>query len=161
MPLVKAKHKVRSINNISEVIYASCCFSCCCKIVLKCNQPFLLFKGLWGMKTPGQSHEQRDETIQANKRRVTKMLFIVVLMFGICWLPFQTFNLLSSLNFPLKSVATRKRGVAKCPKICFLIFSFRGINYIWMASHILAMSNSSCNPLIYGIYNVSMDVASA
>ncbi len=34
-------------------------------------------------------------------------------------------------------------------------FSFRGINYIWMASHILAMSNSSCNPIIYGIYNVS------
>ncbi len=30
------------------------------------------------------------------------MLLIVVLMFGICWLPFQLFNLLTALQFSLK-----------------------------------------------------------
>jgi len=87
---------------------------------------------LWGTKTPGQAYDQRDEVILANKRKVTKMLSIVVVLFGICWLPFQTFNFLSAVQVPL---------------------SFSGVNYVWMACHILAMSNSCCNPLIYGIYN--------
>ena len=83
------------------------------------------------MQTPGQAQCQRDAAILANKKKVTKMLFVVVLMFGICWFPFQMFNFLTQI----------------------VDLSFYGVNYIWMASHILAMSNSSCNPFIYGIYN--------
>ena len=90
-------------------------------------------KTLWGMETPEQADNQRDLAIQANKKKVTKMLFMVVILFGICWFPLQVFNFLSSLEFPL---------------------SFTGINYVWMASHVLAMSNSCVNPFIYGIYNV-------
>ena len=37
----------------------------------------------------------------------------------------------------------------------FIFFSFMGVNYVWMVCHLLAMSNSCCNPFIYGIYNVS------
>ena len=33
--------------------------------------------------------------------QVTKMLSIVVVLFGICWLPFQTFNFLSAVQVPL------------------------------------------------------------
>ena len=36
--------------------------------------------------------------------QVTKMLFMVVILFGICWFPFQVFNFLSSLQFPLRYV---------------------------------------------------------
>ena len=36
------------------------------------------------------------------------------------------------------------------------VFSFVGVNYFFMASHVLAMSNSCVNPFIYGIYNVSI-----
>ncbi len=60
------------------------------------------FQALWGMQTPGQAQDQRDAAILANKKKVTKMLFFVVLMFGICWFPFQMFNLLTSLNFELE-----------------------------------------------------------
>lgn len=89
-------------------------------------------KVLWGTKTPGQANDQRDEVILANKRKVTKMLSIVVILFGICWLPYQTFNFLYGIDVAL---------------------GFYGVNYIWMFGHILAMSNSCCNPFIYGIYN--------
>ena len=40
----------------------------------------------------------------------------------------------------------------------YRIFRFYGVNYIWMFGHILAMSNSCCNPFIYGIYNVSLSI---
>ncbi|XP_059096969.1 RYamide receptor-like isoform X2 [Tigriopus californicus] len=87
---------------------------------------------LWGIQTPGEAHDQRDLAILANKKKVTKMLLIVVITFAICWFPFQLFNFLYAVRFPT---------------------DFPGVNYFWMASHILAMSNSSCNPFIYGIHN--------
>ena len=37
-----------------------------------------------------------------NDTQVTKMLFLVVILFGICWFPFQVFNFLSSLEQPLR-----------------------------------------------------------
>eukprot|EP00095_Tigriopus_kingsejongensis_P009677 maker-scaffold84_size396325-snap-gene-0.19 protein:Tk09677 transcript:maker-scaffold84_size396325-snap-gene-0.19-mRNA-1 annotation:"tachykinin-like peptides receptor 99d-like" len=109
-------------------------------VMLQYLLPFLIISityghmavALWGIQTPGEAHDQRDLAILANKKKVTKMLLIVVIMFGICWFPFQMFNMMFSLNFPL---------------------DFHGVNYFWMASHILAMSNSSCNPFIYGIHN--------
>ena len=36
--------------------------------------------------------------------QVTKMLFMVVILFGICWFPFQVFNILSTLQFSLRWV---------------------------------------------------------
>ena len=44
--------------------------------------------------------------------------------------------------------------ISKTTEIGIKCFSFRGINYVWMGSHVLAMSNSCVNPFIYGIYNV-------
>ncbi|XP_037084533.1 neuromedin-K receptor-like [Pollicipes pollicipes] len=61
------------------------------------------------------------------------MLVIVVVMFIICWLPFQLYYVLQSI-FPV-------------------ISQFRYINVIFFCSHWLAMANSCCNPFIYGIYN--------
>ncbi|XP_013781729.2 RYamide receptor-like [Limulus polyphemus] len=84
-------------------------------------------------QAPGNAEGTRDAGILRNKRKVIKMLFIVVALFVICWLPFQTYNLLQEI-FPQ-------------------INSYKYINVIWFCSHWLAMSNSCYNPFIYAIYN--------
>ncbi|KAG8183776.1 hypothetical protein JTE90_001672 [Oedothorax gibbosus] len=61
------------------------------------------------------------------------MLSIVVALFAVCWLPFQTYNVLQQL----------------VPKIN----EYKYINVIWFCAHWLAMSNSCYNPFIYAIYN--------
>ncbi|XP_037087899.1 probable G-protein coupled receptor 83 [Pollicipes pollicipes] len=61
------------------------------------------------------------------------MLVIVVVLFIICWLPYQLYYVLQSI-FPV-------------------ISQFRYINVIFFCFHWLAMANSCCNPFIYGIYN--------
>lgn len=37
----------------------------------------------------------------------------------------------------------------------FCLHRYRYINIIWFCCDWLAMSNSVCNPFVYGIYNVS------
>ena len=65
-----------------------------------------------------------------------KMLFVVVMLFGLCWLPWHAFHTLV-LVFPSLN-------------------SFRYINIVFFAIHWLAMSNSCINPFIYAIYSVSL-----
>ncbi|XP_076373179.1 tachykinin-like peptides receptor 99D [Tachypleus tridentatus] len=84
-------------------------------------------------QTPGNAEGTRDAGILRNKRKVIKMLFIVVTLFALCWLPFQTYNLLQDI-FPQ-------------------INNYKYINVIWFCCHWLAMSNSCYNPFIYAIYN--------
>ncbi|XP_054706482.1 tachykinin-like peptides receptor 99D [Uloborus diversus] len=76
----------------------------------------------------------RDDTVLKNKKKVIKMLSIVVALFGICWLPFQTYNVLQEMM----------------PQIN----EYKYINVIWFFAHWLAMSNSCYNPFIYAIYNI-------
>lgn len=49
---------------------------------------------LWGSKTPGNAQDVRDITLLKNKKKVIKMLLVVVTLFGLCWLPLQTYNVL-------------------------------------------------------------------
>ena len=63
------------------------------------------------------------------------MLVIVVVLFALCWLPLQAYNVLQDV-FPE-------------------INKYRYINIVWFCFDWLAMSNSCYNPFIYGIYNVS------
>lgn len=90
---------------------------------------------LWGSKTPGNAQNQRDQALLRNKKKVVKMLVIVVVLFAVCWLPLQTYNILD-VSWPS-------------------INNYRYINIIWFFCDWLAMSNSCYNPFIYGIYNVS------
>lgn len=88
---------------------------------------------LWGGKPPGEAQEDRDHNILANKKKVIKMLFIVVCIFCLCWLPFQVYLTMSQL----------------LPQIN----NYRYINVIFFCCHWLAMSNSCYNPFIYGIFS--------
>lgn len=64
------------------------------------------------------------------------MLIIVVVIFGLCWLPLQLYNIL----------------YVTIPEIN----DYHFISIVWFCCDWLAMSNSCYNPFIYGIYNVSM-----
>lgn len=67
--------------------------------------------------------------------QVIKMLIIVVIVFGLCWLPLQLYNILY-VTFPE-------------------VNEYQFIGIVWFSCDWLAMSNSCYNPFIYGIYNVS------
>lgn len=68
--------------------------------------------------------------------QVIKMLIIVVVIFGLCWLPLQLYNIL----------------YVTIPEIN----DYHFISIVWFCCDWLAMSNSCYNPFIYGIYNVSI-----
>ncbi|XP_035205702.1 neuropeptide receptor 22-like [Stegodyphus dumicola] len=84
-------------------------------------------------KIPGNKEDIRDNAILKNRKKVIHMLFLVVMLFAICWLPLQLYNVLQEV----------------IPQIN----NYKYINIIWFCCHWLAMSNSCCNPFIYAIYN--------
>ncbi|KAH8407836.1 hypothetical protein KR215_005789 [Drosophila sulfurigaster] len=88
---------------------------------------------LWGTRAPGNAQDSRDITLLKNKKKVIKMLIIVVVIFGLCWLPLQLYNILH----------------VTIPEIN----DYHFISIVWFCSDWLAMSNSCYNPFIYGIYN--------
>nr|QVK45771.1 G protein-coupled receptor [Proales similis] len=68
-----------------------------------------------------------------NKRKVIKMIFIVVILFMICWFPIHLFEFVSVAYSELE------------------FFQFKHIRLVWVSTHILAMSNSCHNVFIYGL----------
>ncbi|GLV37928.1 Leucokinin receptor [Carabus blaptoides fortunei] len=88
---------------------------------------------LWGTKAPGNAENTRDAALMKNKKKVIKMLVIVVILFDICWLPWQIYNF--------------------SQEVFSEINEYRYINIIYFVCDWLAMSNSCYNPFIYGIYN--------
>ncbi|XP_043067757.1 RYamide receptor [Drosophila bipectinata] len=88
---------------------------------------------LWGTRAPGNAQDSRDITLLKNKKKVIKMLIIVVVIFGLCWLPLQLYNIL----------------YVTIPEIN----DYHFISIVWFCCDWLAMSNSCYNPFIYGIYN--------
>ncbi|XP_035919321.1 RYamide receptor isoform X2 [Anopheles stephensi] len=84
---------------------------------------------VWGKRPPGEAENSRDQRMAKSKRKMIKMMVTVVIVFTICWLPF---------NFLM---------VMKLPS------SWDLLPYFWFAFHWLAMSHSCYNPIIYCYMN--------
>ncbi|TRY91163.1 hypothetical protein DNTS_006094 [Danionella cerebrum] len=66
------------------------------------------------------------------RKKTTKMLALVVVVFAVCWLPFHMFQLASDLD---------------------LILKFKEYKLIYTLFHIAAMCSTFVNPLLYGWMN--------
>ncbi|XP_024082499.1 tachykinin-like peptides receptor 99D isoform X2 [Cimex lectularius] len=83
---------------------------------------------LWGSQSIGECTQRQLENIKS-KRRVVKMMIVVVSIFGVCWLPFHIYFIITSYM----------------PEITNLSY----IQDLYLAIYWLAMSNSMYNPIIY------------
>ncbi|XP_035789519.1 RYamide receptor-like isoform X3 [Anopheles albimanus] len=84
---------------------------------------------VWGKRPPGEAENSRDQRMAKSKRKMIKMMVIVVIVFTICWLPFNFLMLMK------------------------LESSWELLPYFWFAFHWLAMSHSCYNPIIYCYMN--------
>uniref|UniRef100_A0A1B0DD56 G-protein coupled receptors family 1 profile domain-containing protein n=1 Tax=Phlebotomus papatasi TaxID=29031 RepID=A0A1B0DD56_PHLPP len=83
---------------------------------------------LWGSQSIGECTQRQLENIKS-KRRVVKMMMMVVLIFAVCWLPFQVYFIVTSYD----------------PEITNKPY----IQEVYLGIYWLAMSNSMYNPIIY------------
>ena len=81
------------------------------------------------------------------------MLMVVVALFTLAWLPLQLYDVLNQMvpeiNMSISAIPHTVAG-------SLLYFRYPYINIIWFCCHWLAMSNSSYNPFIYLLCNVSL-----
>ncbi|KAM9310697.1 neuropeptide Y receptor Y7 [Pholidichthys leucotaenia] len=77
------------------------------------------------------SPSSRNDSINRRKK-TTKMLALVVMVFAVCWLPFHVFQLASDLDLVLK---------------------FEEFKLLFTVFHIVAMCSTFINPLLYGWMN--------
>ena len=56
---------------------------------------FFPLQNLWGNRVPGEQDQRRDDRILRNKKKAVKVLMFVVVIFTVCWLPLQTYQVLS------------------------------------------------------------------
>ncbi|KAH8306408.1 hypothetical protein KR018_010752, partial [Drosophila ironensis] len=87
---------------------------------------------VWGKRPPGEAENSRDQRMARSKRKMIKMMLTVVIVFTMCWLPFNILQLL--LNDEEFA-------------------SWTPLPYVWFAFHWLAMSHSCYNPIIYCYMN--------
>ncbi|VDI02049.1 tachykinin receptor 3 [Mytilus galloprovincialis] len=83
---------------------------------------------LWGQKAIGENTHVQYDRIQS-KRRVVKMMIFVVIVFGICWLPYHLYFLIVSA---IKDISLN-----------------RYMQQVYLVIYWIAMSNSMYNPIIY------------
>lgn len=89
----------------------------------------LMIQQLWAVHGPASEGPRHRQSLQA-KRKVTRLIIVVVLVFCVCWLPSHISWLWTSY----------------WPHTVPHTYAF----YIWrIASHVLSYANSSMNPVIY------------
>ncbi|XP_073985809.1 tachykinin-like peptides receptor 86C isoform X4 [Rhodnius prolixus] len=83
---------------------------------------------LWGSRSIGELTQRQLDSIKS-KRKVVGMLLVIVLVFGLCWLPYHGYFLCAH-HWPA------------------LVYT-RHVQHVYLAFYWLAMSNAMLNPLIY------------
>jgi len=89
----------------------------------------LISSHLWGSRHIGAATQQQQVRRLASRRRTIRMLGLVVALFAASWLPLNTYHLVSDWS----SEASESRHSS----------------IIFFLSHMLAMSNVTCNPFVY------------
>ncbi|XP_066262157.1 tachykinin-like peptides receptor 86C isoform X3 [Euwallacea similis] len=88
----------------------------------------IMGKVLWGSKSIGELTQRQLDSIQS-KRKVVKMFILVVLIFGLCWLPYHSYFIYIYYD----------------PRVIYNRYT----QHIYLTFYWLAMSNAMVNPLIY------------
>jgi leucokinin receptor len=87
---------------------------------------------LYQNRAPGEANSERDAKLKSSKQKVIKMCFAVVFLFGICWFPIQLYT--NILRPYIDEIIDQKY-----------------VPHVYFTFHLMAMSNSCLNPVIYGV----------
>ncbi|XP_063705139.1 RYamide receptor [Culicoides brevitarsis] len=86
---------------------------------------------VWGKRPPGEAENSRDQRMHKSKRKMIKMMVTVVIVFTMCWAPFNILGI----------IVAESGGDSEL------------LPYFWLTFHWLAMSHSCYNPIIYCYMN--------
>ena len=81
----------------------------------------------------GPRSTSREAQDRARTRRTNRMLIMMVIVFGVCWLPLNSINFLADLNGR--------------------IYCWEYFHFTFFITHVFAMSSTCYNPFLYGRYN--------
>ncbi|KPJ06007.1 Tachykinin-like peptides receptor 86C [Papilio machaon] len=83
---------------------------------------------LWGSRSIGELTQRQLDSIQS-KRKVVKMFILVIVIFGICWLPYHSYFIYTHFD----------------PSILYMKY----VQHMYLGFYWLAMANAMVNPIIY------------
>uniref|UniRef100_T1D203 Putative neuropeptide receptor n=1 Tax=Cupiennius salei TaxID=6928 RepID=T1D203_CUPSA len=106
-------------------------------IVIMITAYSLILWRLWGAEVPGEQHAANVNVHSRARKKVNKMVFVVLVVFIICWTPLQAMVLYSAFghNATIHGALPDWFG-----------------DFKWF-SYYIAYANSFMNPIIYGGFN--------
>ena len=108
-------------------------------IILYCYAQILVT--VWRKTSAGTESAQAQSRALRRKRKITRMVFIVVILFALCWLPIQSFN-------TWYTVDTNRFNILFCKYT-------QSIVTIGVIIKSLAFTNSIVNPFVYAFTTTS------
>ncbi|XP_070545187.1 substance-K receptor-like [Ptychodera flava] len=93
---------------------------------------------LWGRSLPGNADKGRDATHRKSKKKTIKMLLSIVVLYALCWMPFNLFYLVTLFNGATIHDYYQQEATVTA-YLCVLTW--------------IAMTDSFINPLIYVFLN--------